>query len=174
MVIWITGISGAGKTVLGDALYGLLKGNLPELVLLDGDSVREVFGHDLGHTEAERVRQIQRIRNLARMMSEQGLVPIVSALYSHPDVMAANRATLQNYFEVCIDAPLSLVRSRDDKGLYAAFDAGEIRDVVGLDIHWHRPLQPDLSIDAAAGVTPEELARRVARAIPRLAAALPV
>jgi adenylylsulfate kinase-like enzyme len=171
MVIWITGLSGAGKTTLCDALTRLVKPRLPEFVVVDGDAVRALFGHDLDFTEASRMRQIQRIQALAQELSRQGLVVLVAALYAHPDLLTWNRANLDGYFEVYLEAPLDLVRARDPKALYAKAACGEVKDMVGLDIPWHAPRTPDLVLDANGAV--EDLARRVATAVPRLARALP-
>ncbi|MHA1569285.1 MAG: adenylyl-sulfate kinase [Alphaproteobacteria bacterium] len=169
MVIWITGLSGAGKTSLCDALRDRLKAFLPELVLLDGDAVRGLFGNNLGFSEAERKLQIGRIQSLAKMLSDQGLVVLVGALYAHPDLLAWNRENFASYFEIHLDAPLELVTRRDGKGLYAGAADGTTKDVVGIDIPYHAPEAPDLRIDATADGGIEDMAARVIRAVPRLA-----
>ena len=102
------------------------------------------------------------------MLSDQGLVVLVAALYSHPDLLAWNRANLADYFEVYLDAPFELVERRDSKGLYAGAAAGAIPHVVGVDIPWHAPQAPDLRIDVAAGLDPDDLAIAVIRAAPSL------
>jgi len=171
MVIWVTGLSGAGKTTLCRAVEALVKPRLPELVLLDGDVVRGAFG-DLGYHEADRVVQVRRLQALAKALAEQDLAVMVACLYAHPDLLAWNRDNLPGYFEVYVRAPLELVRKRDSKGLYRAAFAGETENVVGVDIPWHAPERPDIVIDTANGETPEDAARRLACAVPRLAAAL--
>lgn len=172
MVIWITGLSGAGKTTLGAALFDLLKPRLPELVLVDGDAIRAMFGASPDYSESGRTIQVKRIQALAHYLSRQGLVVIVAALYAHPDLLAWNRANLPEYFEVYIEAPLDLVRARDSKGLYEKAAQGEMPHVVGVDIPWHAPTRPDMVIDAGCADAPAVIARRVAGAVPRLAAAL--
>ncbi len=172
MVIWITGLSGAGKTTLCDALRDLLKPSLPELVLLDGDVIRAMFGADLSYREEHRVVQIRRLQGLAKVLSDQGLVVLVGALYAHPDLLRWNQEHFSAYFEVYLKASLDLVRQRDPKGLYAAADAGRMSDVVGVDIPWHEPEHPDMVIEVAEGQPPHRLAERVAAAVPRLAAAM--
>ena len=173
MVIWVTGLSAAGKTTLCCALQELVKPRVPEFVNIDGDVVRAAFGGDLGYGEAERVIQIRRIQGLARVLALQGLVVAVGALYARPDLLAWNRENLPGYFEVYLEAPMELLLARDPKGLYAKSEAGEMTDVVGVDIPWHVPESPDMVIDAGRQEPPAIMAERVARAVPRLARALP-
>lgn len=172
MVIWMTGLSGAGKTTVCETIVRLLKPSIPELGLVDGDVVRDVFGNDLDYSEPSRVRQIKRIQSLAKVMDEQKFVILVAALYSHPNLLRWNRANFSSYFEVYLNASLDLVRSRDPKGLYAKADSGEMKHVVGIDVPWHAPLTPDLTIRASNDVTPEAVARQVIIAVPRLAETL--
>lgn len=171
MVIWFTGLSGAGKTTIASLVYERVKPRLPHLVMLDGDAVREAFGDDLGHTEADRVKQISRVQRFARLLSSQGLMVMVAVVYAHPDLLAWNRRHIPDYFEVFVDAPLDLVRRRDSKGLYGRAARGETHNVVGHDIPWHAPAAPDLILDAGRGLTPLALAGQLVKAIPDLDAA---
>ena len=168
MLIWVTGLSGSGKSTLCNALYRKLKKDMPELVLLDGDVVRTAFGDDLGYEEADRVIQIKRIQNIGKVLIEQGLVVIVAALYSHPDLLAWNRAYLGRYFEVYMKASIKTVSERDPKGLYAGAASGRTPHVVGVDIPWRSPESPDLVIDADVFEDPDALASRVIAAAPWL------
>jgi adenylylsulfate kinase len=118
MVIWLTGLSGAGKTALSDALIAAVKPRLPTLVRLDGDVIRAIFGAGLGYSEPERVVQIKRIQALAKELDQQGFVVLVAALYAHPDLLAWNRANFSDYFEVYLNTSLEEVQRRDAKGLY--------------------------------------------------------
>lgn len=161
-VIWLTGLSGAGKSTIAHALVARLNAACPGTVLIDGDAVRALFGNDLGFHEAARHAQIGRIQRLAQWLSEQGLVVVVAALYAHPDLLAWNRTHLPGYFEVYVDAPLELLRSRDGKGLYAGAASGTVANVVGVDIPWHAPAGPDMVVDAARLEAPADTARRIA------------
>ncbi len=172
MVLWLTGLSGAGKTTLCKALWTLLKPGLPELVVLDGDGVREMMGHDLGHDEPSRAKQVARLRSLAKLLSDQGHVVVVAAVYTRPDLTAENRRVLKGFFQVYLDTDLDAVKRRDTKGLYAAALEGRTKHVVGVDIPWHPPADADLVVRAASGEAPDVVARRVAAAVPRLARAL--
>jgi adenylylsulfate kinase len=169
MVIWITGLSGSGKTSLSRALYRLLKPSRPSVVRLDGDEIREAFGADLSHREGDRVRQIERIQRIAGILCEQDIDVLVGALYARADLLAWNRRNFPDYFEIYIKADLDLLRARDTNALYARALRGELHDVVGVDIAWNAPTSPDLVIDAATAPPPEILAKRVVDALPRLA-----
>lgn len=158
MVIWLTGLSGSGKTTICREIIALAKARMPELVVLDGDVIRELYGNDLDYTEPSRHKQIGRLRALAKFLSSQGQVVLVAALYSHPDLLAENRRVLPEYFEVYVRASLDLVSSRDTKGLYAGAAKGSIKNVVGVDIPWRAPEKPDLVLDSDAGLSPAEMA----------------
>lgn len=156
-VVWVTGLSSAGKTTLCSALYKSLKPRHPQLVLLDGDVVRQAFGNDLTHKEEDRVRQVRRLQGMSNVLARQGITVIVAVLYSHPDLLRWNRDTLPNYFEVYLKASLETVQERDNKGLYQAALNGDMPDVVGLDIPWYEPQSPDLTIDINLGQSPKEI-----------------
>jgi adenylylsulfate kinase-like enzyme len=170
-VIWLTGMSGAGKSTLAQEMVALLKPRCPELIVLDGDTIRAIFGGDLDHSEASRHKQITRIRRLAGVLAQQGQVVIVAALYSHPDLLADNRRVLPGYFEVYLRASMETLRRRDSKGLYAGAASGEVRDVVGVDIPWHEPSAPDLILTVDDDREPSQMAADVIARVPRLAAA---
>jgi len=172
MVIWITGLSGAGKTTLSNELEKKLRPSLRHLVTVDGDIVRDLFGGDLSHRVEDRIVQINRLQKLAKLLSTQGLVVIVAALYAHPDLLKWNRDNIDEYFEIYLDAPLPLVMERDAKGLYAAARSGEMQDVVGMDIPWNPPDAADITIDCSLGESPTAMAGRVIEAIPELRLAL--
>jgi len=169
LVIWLTGLSGTGKSTLCAALYSRLKPRCPALVRLDGDEVRAAFGGDLGYAEADRYRHISRIQRVAKMLSDQGLDVMVAALYAHPDLLAWNRANLPGYFEVYLKADVDFLIGREVKALYSRARRGDIADVVGVDIPWHTPQNPDLVVDAATAPAPELLARQVLDALPATA-----
>lgn len=164
MVIWLTGISGAGKTTICDAMWDLLKPSLPELISIDGDIVRQLFAHKLGYAEPDRVQQIQRIQTLAKFLSDQGQIVLVAALYARDDLLVWNRKNFTDYFEVYIDASIDLVRARDPKGLYA--NAGPSPQIVGIDIPWNPPSNPDVIVEADNQITSTDIAKHIISKIP--------
>lgn len=169
MVIWLTGMSGSGKTTLCTAMHAVLKPRLKQLVKLDGDEIRAAFGDDLTHAESDRVRQINRIQRIAKILADQGMVVLVAALYAHPELLAWNRKNLPGYFEVYLKATVGFLGTRDPKGLYRKAQNGELRDLVGVDIPWNEPQQPDLVIDAENSKLPDALALDVLARIPKIA-----
>jgi adenylylsulfate kinase-like enzyme len=166
MVLWVTGLSGSGKTTLCKTLYGLLKPSLPELVVIDSEEVRNIFGGQLGYSVEERVIQLKRVQRLVSALVEQNLVVIVAALYAAPEILSWNRENFDEYYEVYLDAPLSVVKGRDPKGLYAKADRGEESNVIGIDIPWVAPVNPDLVVDVTQAGMPAEIADLVARRVP--------
>lgn len=172
MVIWLTGLSGAGKTTIAEAVVALLKPRVPGLVLVDGDIIRELIGDNLGYEEAARQEQVGRLQRLSGWLSRQGQTVVVAALYAHPELLAWSRDNLPGYFEIYVDAPMTLLRERDSKGLYAGADSGQTPNVVGVDIPWHAPQHPDMVIDATRFEPPADIAMRIVRQIPDLARTL--
>ena len=172
MVIWITGMSGSGKTTLATALHDLLKPTLPHTVLLDGDVIRAAFGVGLGYSEPERVVQIQRIQNLAKVLAGQELIVIVAALYANEDLLRWNRLNLPGYCEVYLEASIDLLEGRDKKNLYSMAKSGETRGVVGFDIPWNAPENPDVLFNADIEATPKEMVRQLIDQTPALSGVL--
>jgi adenylylsulfate kinase len=157
MVIWITGLSASGKTTLSKAFEKKYKSAIPNMVLLDGDVIRQLYGLDLGYSESDREKQIKRIQSIARFLEEQSIVVIVAALYSHEGLLKYNRENFKNYFEVYLEADINFLMSRETKKLYEKALKKEIDNVVGVDIPWNQPQNPDLIFKVSEGKTPEEM-----------------
>ena len=147
MVVWIIGLSGSGKSSLANEVVARVNEVNSNTILLDGDFVREMFGNDLGYSIADRKRNALRICQLGKFLSEQGLNVVTAILSLFPESRQWNRDNLKNYYEVFIDCPLEDLITRDSKGIYSKFKAGEITEVAGMDIHFEKPLSPDLIIN---------------------------
>lgn len=148
MIVWMTGLSGAGKTTLCDALYARLLPVRPRVIKLDGDALRRAISDDLSFCAADRVRQVRRVQGLCGLLAAQGADVLVSVLYANPALLAWNRANLPDYVEVYLKAGVEFLSARDTKGLYRRARAGLTRDVVGIDIPWSAPRNPDVVFDA--------------------------
>ena len=169
MVIWLTGLSGAGKSTVAGRLFSRFKPRVPELVLVDGDEVRALFGNTLGYAEPDRRLQIERIQRLAGILDAQRMLVVVSALYAHPDLLAWNRANFDAYLEVYLEASIELVKQRDPKGLYARVAGSRECNIVGLDIPWHAPAAPDIRVDMRTSPAVDEIVDLISARVPRLA-----
>lgn len=154
MVLWITGLSGAGKTTLAQRVVELARPRLPGLVLLDGDQVRQALGQ-VGHGLEGRWLNAQRICGLCRLLDRQGLQVVCAILSMFEESRRWNRANYSSYYEVFIDTPLPELMARDPKGLYRRAQAGQLDQVAGLDLPFTPPEHPDLVIDNQGGL--EEL-----------------
>lgn len=146
MVIWIIGLSGAGKTTLANEVVAHVRRLQRNVVLIDGDMVREVFGNDLGHTMEDRRTNAKRICQLGKFLDDQGFDVVCAILSLFPESRSWNREYLKSYYEVFIDTPLQDLVKRDSKGIYRRFNSGEISDVAGMDIEFIPPINADLTI----------------------------
>ncbi|MFQ2147161.1 adenylyl-sulfate kinase [Aeromonas jandaei] len=164
MVIWIVGLSGAGKTTIGRALYEELKINQKNLVLVDGDEIRALFCHNQiadDYSIAGRRINAERIQSLCRWLDSQGIDIVCCNLAMFSDIRTNNRHIFSDYREIFVDVPLSALMQRDDKGLYQAALCGRQHNVVGVDIEYCPPVDPDLVIHNSfdASLLPEYISR---------------
>ena len=146
MVIWIVGLSGAGKTTLANEVVAEVRREKRNVFLIDGDLIREAFGNDLGHSMKDRRKNADRICQLGKLLDDQGIDVVCAILSLFLESRTWNRKNLTNYYEVFIDTPMNDLVQRDSKGLYRKFHAGAIKDVAGLDIDFPRPDDADLII----------------------------
>ena len=151
VIAWITGLSGAGKSTIAMAVDRALTGSGRATMVLDGDNLRHGLNRDLGFTEADRIENIRRAAETARLMAEAGLVTIVSLISPFRAERAAARATAGDipFLEIFIDTPLKLCEARDPKGLYVRARSGEIPNFTGVSAPYEEPIQPDLTVPTA-------------------------
>jgi cytidine diphosphoramidate kinase len=152
MIIWLIGLSGSGKTTIGTKLYEELKPQYKNLLLLDGDHLREVWGDKLGHTIEDRAKNAHRISHLCDLLDQQGIHAIACVLSIFPEWQRWNREHFSQYFEIFLDTPMRLITKRDIKGLYKAAEEGSINNVVGFDIDFPKPEASDLIIRNEQGL----------------------
>ena len=156
MVIWLIGVSGAGKTTIGTKLCEKLKENRSNWVFLDGDNLREVWGGELGHSISDREINAKRISKLCHLLDKQDINVIASVLSIFPSWQDWNRENLSSYFEVYVKADINTVIDRDTKGLYEKAIKGKLKNVVGIDIKFPEPVKADVVIDTSNSYeTPE-------------------
>jgi len=149
-MIWFTGLSGAGKSTVANALDELLFNHGNHTYLLDGDNVRHGLNRDLGFSDVDRVENIRRIGEVGRLFTDAGLI-VLSAFISpfrSDRQMVRTLLPVGEFIEVFISTDLSVCEERDPKGLYKKARAGEIKHFTGIDSAYEAPQSPELLIDA--------------------------
>ena len=167
-VVWLTGLSGSGKSTIANIVEKKLARMNRHTFLLDGDNVRHGLNKDLGFTEADRVENIRRVGEVARLMTDAGLIVITAFISPFRSEREMVRAMMQpgEFIEVFVDTPLEVAEDRDVKGLYAKARAGELKNFTGIDSPYEHPEAPDIRIDTTL-MSPEEAADAIiARLIP--------
>ena len=163
-VLWMTGLSGAGKSTIADRVEQKLHLTGMHTYLLDGDNVRHGLNKDLGFTDQDRVENIRRVAEVAKLMVDAGLVVIVSFISPFRSERELARGLLEagEFHEVFVDTPLAVCEERDPKGLYARARNGELARFTGIDSPYEPPLAPALRIDTTA-MTVDQAADEVIR-----------
>lgn len=147
MVIWMMGLSRAGKSTLSNLLYNELKQEVSNLVLLDGDVIRILFGSDVDHSIEGRRVNAERISKLCKFLSDQNINVIAAVLSIFPEWQAWNRKNIKAYQEIYIKASMESLEKGDTNNLYSQAKKGLIKNVVGYDIPFPEPKRPDLIIE---------------------------
>jgi bifunctional enzyme CysN/CysC len=150
-VLWFTGLSGAGKSTIANLVERRLHTLGCHTYLLDGDNVRHGLNKDLGFTDADRVENIRRVAEVAKLMVDAGLIVVVAFISPFASERRMARALLQDgeFVEVFVDTPLALAEERDPKGLYRKARAGELKNFTGIDSPYEPPEHPELRLDTA-------------------------
>lgn len=144
VTIWLTGLSGAGKTTISQILEERLRQQKYKVELLDGDLVRQNLTRDLGFSKADRDENIRRIGFVAHLLTRNGVIVIVSAISPYREIRDEVRQQIQDFVEVYVNAPLFACEQRDVKGLYKKARAGELKGFTGIDDPYEPPLKPDV------------------------------
>ena len=161
-VVWLTGLSGSGKSTIANQVERDLHALGCHTYLLDGDNVRHGLGRDLGFTPADRVENIRRVAEVSRLMVDAGLIVLVSLISPFRADRAAARELLGDgrFCEVFVDTPLEVAEARDPKGLYLKARQGKLANFTGIDSPYEAPDAPEVHIDTV-GLSPEEASARI-------------
>ena len=159
-VLWMTGLSGAGKTTIALLLEEDLKARGCKFERLDGDVVRESLTRDLGFSKEDRDKNIERVSFVAKLLSRNGVGCVCSFISPYQAVRDMVRAGTTNFIEVFIDAPLDVVIGRDVKGMYKKAIAGEIPNFTGISDPFEAPANPEIHIHTDQE-TPAASAQRI-------------
>jgi bifunctional enzyme CysN/CysC len=165
-VLWFTGLSGAGKSTIANLVEKRLHSLGKHTVLLDGDNIRHGLNRDLGFTDADRVENIRRVAEVARLMSDAGLIVLVSFISPFRAERDMARAMMApgEFFEVFVDTPLADAENRDVKGLYKKARAGQLKNFTGVDSPYERPINAEVRIDTTQS-SPDKAAELIVNAL---------
>ncbi len=163
-ILWFTGLSGSGKSTLANAVERLLFEHNKHTYLLDGDNVRHGLNKGLGFSEEDRIENIRRVGEAAKLFTDAGLIVLTAFIspFAQDRAMVRERMPDGDFIEIFVDAPLEVCEQRDPKGLYKKARAGEIKDFTGIDSPYEAPESPEIRIHND-GITVEDAARIVER-----------
>ncbi|HMN46829.1 MAG TPA: adenylyl-sulfate kinase [Povalibacter sp.] len=161
-VLWLTGLSGAGKSTIANLVEKKLARMNRHTFLLDGDNVRHGLNKDLGFTDADRVENIRRVGEVAKLMTDAGLIVITAFIspFRAERKMVRQMIREGEFHEVFVDTPLAQAEARDVKGLYRKARSGQLKNFTGIDSPYERPEAPELRIDTTQ-MTPEQAAEAI-------------
>ena len=161
-VVWFTGLSGAGKSTIANAVEKQLHALGRHTYLLDGDNVRHTLNKDLGFTDADRVENIRRVAEVARLMVDAGLVVLVSFISPFRAERRMARELLESgeFLEIFVQTPLAVAETRDPKGLYKKARSGQLKNFTGIDSPYEEPEYPEMRIDTTV-LSPEQAANAI-------------
>ena len=159
VILWFTGLSGAGKSTIANIVEKRLHARGNHTVTLDGDNVRHGLNRDLGFTEADRVENIRRVAEVSKLMVNAGLITLSCFIspFRSERKMARNRVEEGEFVEVFVDTPIEIAEARDAKGLYAKARAGEIKNFTGIDSPYESPESPEIHLEME-GLSAEDAA----------------
>jgi len=161
-VVWLTGLSGAGKSTIANHAEGKLVARGRHTYLLDGDNVRRGLNRDLGFTEQDRVENIRRVAEVARLMVDAGLIVLVAFISPFRDERSTARELFEpgEFVEVYVDTPIAVAEARDPKGLYKKARRGELKNFTGIDSPYEPPEAAEIHLDTTR-LTAEAAADRI-------------
>lgn len=162
---WLTGLSGAGKTTIGNRLYYSMKSQKQNTVILDGDILKKIAGKDLGYGREERLERAYRYSALCKLLTDQGINVIICTIAMFDDIRSWNRDNIENYVEVFLDVKMEVLKQRNRKGLYSNRNG----NTAGIDVAVEYPKNPDIIIENDGSQPLEESVQKILeyRVIPR-------
>ena len=159
LTVWLTGLSGAGKSTIATALAEELRSRGRKVEILDGDVVRENLSKGLGFSKEDRDINIRRIGFVADLLTRNGVVVIVAAISPYREVRDEVREMVGRFLEVHVDCTIEELTRRDVKGLYAKALAGEIKNFTGVSDPYEAPVDPEVRVDSSTETFEESLAK---------------
>lgn len=165
-VLWFTGLSGSGKSTIANEVEKALNLMNRHTFLLDGDNVRHGLNKDLGFTDADRIENIRRIGEVAKLMADAGLIVLTAFIspFRAERQMVRDMLPEGEFVEIFVDTPLEVAEERDVKGLYKKAREGKLKNFTGIDSPYEAPEQPDITVNTVE-MSPQEAAQHIVRAL---------
>jgi len=163
--IWLTGLSGAGKSTIAQLLEKRLKEHGMKVEVLDGDIVRTHLSKGLGFSREDRDTNIKRIAFVCSLLTRNGVISISAAISPYREVREWARREIGNFIEVYVDCPIEVCRQRDVKGLYKLADEGKIKNFTGVDDPYEKPEHAELVVETDRETVQESVARIIAKLV---------
>jgi bifunctional enzyme CysN/CysC len=158
-VIWLTGLSGAGKSTIANALEVALYRHGSRTFVLDGDNIRQGLNKDLPFTDEGRIENIRRVAEVSRLMMDAGIIVITAFIspFRRERELAKDLIGADRFCEVFVDTPLAICEARDPKGLYKKARGGLLQNMTGIDSAYERPQTPDVIVDGSTSSVQESV-----------------
>ncbi len=159
-VLWITGLSDAGKTTTSKILVDKLREENIKVIALDGDELRKIF-KSKDFSIQSRIELGFQYSNLCQVLSSQGILTVISCIGLLKEIHAYNRKNIKNYIDIFLDVPIEVLIKRDSKGIYKRFKEGKINNVYGLDINYDKPSSPKIHVKYDINQSPNSVATNI-------------
>ncbi len=147
MVIWITGLSGSGKTTIARIIYDKIKVKYKNTILLDGDVIRNALEHSWGYSLSERLKGAKQVHGLCKMLDNEDMIVICATMSLFDEIHEKNRKSFSVYIEIFLDVNMETLVTRDKKSLYSKALKGEEDNVVGVNLPYDKPKSSELYLD---------------------------
>ncbi|MDE6435788.1 MAG: adenylyl-sulfate kinase [Lachnospiraceae bacterium] len=161
ILYWITGLSGAGKTTVGNRLYYELRKEHENVILLDGDILKNIVSDELGYSDGDRRKRAKKYALLCKSLTDQGMIVICCTIAMYEEVRQWNRLNNKVYCEVFLDVPMDVLKMRDQKGMYSQYEDGKIQHLAGVDIKVEYPETPDLVLNNDGSITVKQCVEEI-------------
>ena len=163
VTVWFTGLSGAGKTTINDALTEKLRDRGVKLEVLDGDIVRTNLTKGLGFSKEDRDENVRRIGFVSNLLTRNGVIVLVSAISPYRNIRDEVRERIGDFMEVYVSTPVEVCEQRDVKGLYAKARSGEIKQFTGISDPYEEPLNPEVNCETHKETLDESVNKVIAK-----------
>lgn len=161
VLYWITGLSGAGKTTIGNTLYYNLKKKKDNVILLDGDILKNAIEDEPGYTEQDRRKRALKYAKVCKILVDQGMIVICCTIAMYDEVRKWNRDNNKGYIEIFLDVPMEVLVRRNQKNMYSKYQEGIFKNLMGVDIRGEFPKNPDILLKNDGSISVKECVNRI-------------